>query len=709
MKKFRTLLASIALAAIIASPALATTSSINPTQPAQNAPLLSATIRALALAAYNDITAIFGDLTVTANQFLGSTAGGQVVGITIPNCPAGVGYVSAGGFICASGSGITALSGDGTATGPGSVSFALNNTATARTNIGLGLASTPGFSGLSLSGVENINLNSGSLLAALTGSAVHTANANATISRYQLDAFANPSHFSAVRYDGTAAAPTTIQSSDILGSFNAWGYDGTTLGAGGSYQVSATQAWTPSAHGSNASIWTTPNGTTTPIQQVIVGNDGGVTVGAPAGGDQGVGSVNVQSLFVGGVAVSPSSGSISLGSITTANPHISADVTSGFYTSGAAKVDVGISGVNVAEWGTGGTVLSGTTSVNNLSVSGAFSAPSYVPTSSTLPTDGLYLPAANTSGIADRSLPVVKFTNPASAVNFLTLTGAATGVAPTITVAGGDTNGVGLGLQILGGAATATGAGGPLTITGGVGNAGTGGAITITGGTTGTSFNGGALSITGGGTGTGTAGSLTLSGGSATGNGFGASTTITAGTATTALGTVTIVGATGGGPVNIGGGSVVANATNNGTVTITGTTPSGTGPGAGVTITAGAGHGSTQNGSNLTLNSGLATAGGTSGLINLHGDIEFTGVAPAISSCGSGTIVTGSTDHKGQITGVTTATACTITFSQALGTAPVCFISGSAALAAPVITSISTAAVTFGMTSYTGTIYYLCI
>ena len=94
--------------------------------------------------------------------------------------------------------------------------------------------------------------------------------------------------------------------------------------------------------------------------------------------------------------------------------------------------------------------------------------------------------------------------------------------------------------------------------------------------------------------------------------------------------------------------------------------------------------------------------------MNLVGDVQFSGTAPTITSCGSGALATGSTDHKGQITGVSSATACTITFGAALGTAPACTIMGSAALVAPLISSISTAAVTFGFTSYSGTLYYQC-
>lgn len=96
---------------------------------------------------------------------------------------------------------------------------------------------------------------------------------------------------------------------------------------------------------------------------------------------------------------------------------------------------------------------------------------------------------------------------------------------------------------------------------------------------------------------------------------------------------------------------------------------------------------------------------------NFKGDITLTGTAPGVTSCGSGSIVTGSSDHKGQISGVTTATTCTITFGQGpLGTAPACSLMGgtSGALSGAYISAISTSAVTFTFSSYSGTLYYLC-
>lgn len=56
-----------------------------------------------------------------------------------------------------------------------------------------------------------------------------------------------------------------------------------------------------------------------------------------------------------------SSSTVNLGTTASAaSPRISGDATSGFYTSGAAKVDVTISGSKTFEWGTAGATNTGT-------------------------------------------------------------------------------------------------------------------------------------------------------------------------------------------------------------------------------------------------------------------------------------------------------------------------------------------------------------
>ena len=80
---------------------------------------------------------------------------------------------------------------------------------------------------------------------------------------------------------------------------------------------------------------------------------------------------------------------------------------------------------------------------------------------------------------------------------------------------------------------------------------------------------------------------------------------------------------------------------------------------------------------------------------------------PVVTSCGSGTAVASSTDNKGQITGITAATACTITFGSTMPPAPACTFSTSTGIAVG-ISAISTSAVTTSMAALTGTLYYIC-
>lgn len=74
-------------------------------------------------------------------------------------------------------------------------------------------------------------------------------------------------------------------------------------------------------------------------------------------------------------------------------------------------------------------------------------AASFIPSGSSIPTNGIYLPFANTVGIASRSLAIAQFINPTSAVNYFLFEGASTGTNPFIQVSSlVDTN---IGFDIL--------------------------------------------------------------------------------------------------------------------------------------------------------------------------------------------------------------------------------------------------------------------
>ena len=67
---------------------------------------------------------------------------------------------------------------------------------------------------------------------------------------------------------------------------------------------------------------------------------------------------------------------------------------------------------------------------------GALTAPAFIPNGSSLPVNGLYLPGANTPGIAANSLGVAQFVTSGASVNQILFTGTATGTPATITEGG---------------------------------------------------------------------------------------------------------------------------------------------------------------------------------------------------------------------------------------------------------------------------------
>lgn len=90
---------------------------------------------------------------------------------------------------------------------------------------------------------------------------------------------------------------------------------------------------------------------------------------------------------------------------------------------------------------------------------------------------------------------------------------------------------------------------------------------------------------------------------------------------------------------------------------------------------------------------------------------QFTsGPNPAISTCGTGTGTVVGDDISGVITTATAATACTMTFSKIYRGTPTCIVTDNSLVGFADISSISTSAVTFGISSALtgGKLYYSC-
>lgn len=107
----------------------------------------------------------------------------------------------------------------------------------------------------------------------------------------------------------------------------------------------------------------------------------------------------------------------------------------------------------------------------------------------------------------------------------------------------------------------------------------------------------------------------------------------------------------------------------------------------------------------------VATSSGNNvGGMDNDGHTFTSGPAPAISSCGTGTGTVVGDDQSGTITTATAATACTMTFSKAYKKTPTCTVTDNSLVGFADISTISTSAVTFGISSALtgGNLYYQC-
>jgi hypothetical protein len=151
-------------------------------------------------------------------------------------------------------------------------------------------------------GALTVSLSPSTFPAALSGSVIRGMNIDTTISRSELDAFGAASHFSSVRYNGTAASISALLATNEIGSFNAWGYDGTAISTGpqAAFRTFANQNWSVGSHGTYADVATTPNSSTTLTSVLRFENDGGITTPGVTGGDQGIGTINAAGLYSNG-------------------------------------------------------------------------------------------------------------------------------------------------------------------------------------------------------------------------------------------------------------------------------------------------------------------------------------------------------------------------------------------------------------------------
>lgn len=180
------------------------------------------------------------------------------------------------------------------------------------------------------------------------------------------------------------------------------------------------------------------------------------------------GSVTASSFSGAGTGLTGTAASLTAGNVTT-NANLTGPITS----SGNATSIASQSGTGSTFMMTASPTATGTLGAAAISASSTVTGSAFIPSSSAIPTDGLYKPAANTSGIADNSHPVEEYVGVASAVDYMLITNSATGSPGNISyaVTGTDTDigenhtmkGVGL-FTILYMGADSSGNNGPFTV-----------------------------------------------------------------------------------------------------------------------------------------------------------------------------------------------------------------------------------------------------
>ena len=158
--------------------------------------------------------------------------------------------------------------------------------------------------------------------------------------------FGAPAVYTARRADGNGASAAALQTNDLIGDFNSWGYNGSNWqGPAAAFRSYAAEAWAINHQGTYLTFATTPIGTTRLVNQWLIGNDGGLYANGVPGGDEGPGTVNAKILYTNGTATSLGlcNTPLALTYYTTINP-----VTIGcdnVITASAGAVFLGSSGV----------------------------------------------------------------------------------------------------------------------------------------------------------------------------------------------------------------------------------------------------------------------------------------------------------------------------------------------------------------------------
>jgi hypothetical protein len=341
------------------------------------------------------------------------------------------------------------------------------------------------------SAIQTVDLGTGTEPAAGTGTGFNIYGADGVVARSEITAFTNGFSGTSAIFDGrtslgTRAAPLTVTTGTLLGSFEGKGYDGSVwTGTGAAFHPYAEGTFSPTSHPGEACLATTASGATATTDWWCVHNDGGATLGSPTGGDKGAGTINAPAIYINGVALSAAANLTVGTSVVTGGPGILYNTTSGGTLTALAAVNS-----SVVSFTSGGTLQASTTLPSGLAATNmALTTPSIgaaTGTSLALTSASANVLVAGPNGATNPAFNVDAST--AASVTGINIKSAASGVGVALSAISNATNEA-LSINAKGTSIVSIGG----VSTGGVALAAAGGGVAING----ASIGGNALAVIG--------------------------------------------------------------------------------------------------------------------------------------------------------------------------------------------------------------------
>lgn len=250
--------------------------------------------------------------------------------------------------------------------------------------------------------MQVFNRNTAGAPTPITGAVVQIVGADAANGFVENDTFGATPIFTGRRADGTGASPTAVQSAEALAGFSARPYDGTgyTSASTGNVQAVASEPFSGTNHGTDL-VGNCTAITTVTTAECWRAKSGGFTI--PTGSTYQINGAQIAaSNLSNGVSGSGAICLVTNCAMTTPN----LGTPSAAVLTNATSIPAGQLTGSIAD-----ARLSANVPLLNASntFTAAQTANSFIPSSSTVPTNGIYLGAANTVSIAASSARVFAF------------------------------------------------------------------------------------------------------------------------------------------------------------------------------------------------------------------------------------------------------------------------------------------------------------